>query len=157
MPNDKNKEPKRRAVLDTNVYISIFHHKGKRLYRLWELAVEGRYTLLVSRFIIREFARVSREDFQGDEAEILDTLKLMVKVGELFDPKSIPTAVPNDPDDNHIIAGAVEGRADLIVFGDRHLLALGQYAGIPIVRPVDFLQTVGEPTPLFTKTPPGRR
>jgi len=36
-------------------------------------------------------------------------------------------AVPNDPDDNHIIPCAMEGQADLIVSGDRDLLTLGSF------------------------------
>lgn len=53
--------------------------------------------------------------------------------------------MPGDPDDDPIVACAVEGRADLIVSGDRHLLALGECAGIPVVRPADFLRTIGHP------------
>jgi predicted nucleic acid-binding protein len=33
--------------------------------------------------------------------------------------------------------------ADLIVSGDRHLLSLKEYEGIPIVRPMDVLRTLG--------------
>ena len=50
----------------------------------------------------------------------------------------------NDPDDNHILACAKSGRADVIVSGDkRHLLPLKEYEGMPIVRPVDFLRMLG--------------
>ena len=38
---------------------------------------------------------------------------------------------------------AVEGRATLIVSGDRHLRRLKIYQGIPIVRPIDFLRALG--------------
>jgi predicted nucleic acid-binding protein len=48
-------------------------------------------------------------------------------------------AVPDDPDDNIIIACAIESEADAIVSGDQHLLSLGSYHGIPIVKAVDFL------------------
>ena len=51
-------------------------------------------------------------------------------------------ALPSD-DDNHIIACAVSGRADVIVSGDRDLLRLKAYEGIPIVRPMDFVRMVG--------------
>jgi predicted nucleic acid-binding protein len=58
-------------------------------------------------------------------------------------PSFVPEAVPGDADDNEIVACAVLGSADVIVSGDRHLLTLRQYQGIPIVRPMDFLRMVG--------------
>lgn len=44
--------------------------------------------------------------------------------------------------DNWILECAVAGGADLIVTGDRkHLLPLGNYRGIAIVTPADFLRS----------------
>jgi hypothetical protein len=51
--------------------------------------------------------------------------------------------IREDPPDNRILECAVEGRANLIVSGDRHLRRLKIYQGIPIVRPIDFLRTLG--------------
>ena len=48
-------------------------------------------------------------------------------------------AVPDDPDDEIILACAIDGKADLIVSGDRHLLDLDEYRGAPIVTVRDFL------------------
>ncbi len=42
--------------------------------------------------------------------------------------------MPTDPDDDHVIAAAVAGQADLIASGDkRDLLPLGSFQGIPII------------------------
>ncbi len=39
-----------------------------------------------------------------------------------------------DPNDNSILAAAIDGKVDLIVSGDRkHMLALGEVRGIPVV------------------------
>jgi predicted nucleic acid-binding protein len=43
-----------------------------------------------------------------------------------------------DPDDNRVLECAVEGDADLIVSGDRHLVRLQSFQGIGIVRPAGF-------------------
>lgn len=48
-----------------------------------------------------------------------------------------------DPDDNRILECAVEGRADLIVSHDRHLLSLKEYKRIPIVTGPGFRRTLG--------------
>jgi hypothetical protein len=42
------------------------------------------------------------------------------------------------PDDN--LECAVEAGSDFLVMSDKHLLRLGKYQGIEMVRPVDFLQ-----------------
>jgi putative PIN family toxin of toxin-antitoxin system len=143
MPKDKNKEPSIRAVLDTNVLVSAFHKPDGTLGPVWRLARERKYVLLLSPAIVTETARILRNRFQWPERLLQDRIRVLVAVAELVSPRDLPDAVPDDPDDNHIVACAIEGRADLIVSGDRHLLALGEYAGIPIVRPADFLRTVG--------------
>jgi predicted nucleic acid-binding protein len=52
--------------------------------------------------------------------------------------------VPNDPDDDHVLACALAAQANLIVTGDRkHLLPLGRYEGIDIVDTVEALRRVG--------------
>ena len=48
--------------------------------------------------------------------------------------------IPDDPDDEAILACAVDGLADLIVSGDRHLLDLIEFRGIPIVTVRTFLE-----------------
>ena len=47
--------------------------------------------------------------------------------------------IEDDPEDDNIIIAAVEGNADCIVSGDRHLTNLKSYQGIPILSPAEFL------------------
>jgi predicted nucleic acid-binding protein len=48
-------------------------------------------------------------------------------------------AVPDDVDDDRVVACAVAAGVDTIISGDRHLLKLGTFQGIRIVRVSDFL------------------
>ena len=49
--------------------------------------------------------------------------------------------VETDPSDNRILECAAAGKSDYIVSGDmRHLLPLGHYRGIPIVKVAEFLR-----------------
>ncbi|OHC71051.1 MAG: putative toxin-antitoxin system toxin component, PIN family, partial [Rhodocyclales bacterium GWA2_65_20] len=58
-------------------------------------------------------------------------------------PQTVPRVVENDADDDHVLACALAGQADLIVSGDRHLLSLGgRYQGIPIVTPAQAVQQI---------------
>lgn len=132
-----------RAVLDTNVLVSAFTRPMGRVVGLWNAALERRYHLLVSPAIIREVAHVLREDFHWEERRIVRHSKLLTWTGELIVPRISLDIILTDPDDNRILECAVEGKADVIVSGDRHLRDLKSYQGIPIVRPIDFLRTLG--------------
>lgn len=62
---------------------------------------------------------------------IVDDLRALAVV---VTPLAVPRVVPTDPDDDHVLAAAFTGMADLIASGDkRDLLPLGSYQGIPIV------------------------
>jgi predicted nucleic acid-binding protein len=49
------------------------------------------------------------------------------------------SVIREDPDDDRYLECAVEGHAEYIVSGDRHLLALGTYRDIAIMSPRVFL------------------
>lgn len=51
----------------------------------------------------------------------------------LVEPALIVPVVLNDPDDDAVLACAQGAHADAIVSGDRHLLDLESFAGIPIL------------------------
>ena len=127
-----------RVVLDTNVFFSAFIHPGGVPFEMWQSAIRRRYILLTSPAILRELAGVLREDANWSEPNLVAQLKLMARVAQMVVPKKTLDVVAEDPDDNRIIECATEGRADLIVSGDRHLLRLKSYRGIGIIRPVDF-------------------
>jgi putative PIN family toxin of toxin-antitoxin system len=132
-----------RVVLDTNVYISMFTRPDRPMYQIWEQAVRRQYHLLLSRAILNEIADVLRTSFSWNDRTIVQHLKVLAKVGDIIIPTMTLHVIAEDPDDDRILECAVEGRADLIVSGDRHLRRLRTYQGISIIRPIDFLRTLG--------------
>ena len=59
-------------------------------------------------------------------------------------PQEVPRVIEHDADDDHVLACALAGQADLIVSGDRHLHGLGgQYQGIFIVTPAQAVHQLG--------------
>lgn len=135
-----------RVVLDTNVYASAFIHKERRIFQIWQYALDRRYRLLVSPPIIKEIADTLRDVFNWEEKEIIRHLKLVAKVGEIITPETMLNVILEDPKDNRILECAVEGKANLIVSGNKHLQRLKIYEGIAVIKPIDFLRTLGVKT-----------
>ena len=137
-----------RLVLDTNVVLSgLLWRSHPR--RLLDLAKEDAVSLYTSSALLDELADVlSREKWtamlatrQTHAAYLMQRYGVLAKVVR---PKRIGRIVPNDPDDDAVIACALAASADLIVSGDKHLLSLGgQYQGISIVTPAQAVQLVG--------------
>lgn len=133
---------KLRVVLDTNVLVSAFQFPSGTAAVLWDALGRDRYLLVSSPAIVREFTEILRRPFGWKEADVERAVRLLARKASFVNLTSIPDVVPDDPDDNHIVACALAGRADLIVTSDKDLLRLKEYRGIPIVRTVDFVRTV---------------
>lgn len=131
-----------RAVLDTNVLVSAAIRPRSQIAGLIRYLIAEAYTLLYSEPLLNELISVlGRPRFRRD-LQIYGELLLFVSViqahGELVTPTR-RIAVCRDPDDDRVLEAAVDGRADLIVTGDRDLLDLGSFEGVRIVPPADFL------------------
>jgi putative PIN family toxin of toxin-antitoxin system len=102
------------------------------------------FDVIVSEALLAEYRKVLtyphlQQRHQYDEQRIREFVDNFRKYGQLVHPGFQPSVVTADPDDDIFIACAVAGEADYIVSGDRHLLNLGEYQGIHILRPADFL------------------
>lgn len=60
-----------------------------------------------------------------------------------MEPTAVLRIVPNDPDDDHVLACALTARAELIVSGDSDLLELNIYQGIPIIAAAEAMRRIG--------------
>ena len=81
-----------------------------------------------------------RKFLDADAAEAIIE-NMVTRAVVLDDPPDVDLSP--DPKDNPILAAAIAGKADLIVSGDKkHLLALGEVEGIPIVTAREALDRV---------------
>lgn len=64
------------------------------------------------------------------------------------EPLHTPRIVPNDPDDAHVVAAAVQAQAKWIVSGDKRLLGLGDLIHIPVLTPHTALALITRQTGL---------
>ena len=132
-----------RVTLDTNVYVSAFEFQGMGR-RLLHMAVDGDIEVAVSSAIIRETLRVLREKFDWDGYRLNDAKQQILGLARLVEPAQTLDAVKDDPDDNRIVECAVEAGSAYIVTKDKDLLRMGEYGGIKMIRPADFLKRVME-------------
>ncbi len=143
-----------RAVLDPNVLVSAaISERGvpAEILRRWEA---GEFELVASAEILFELSEVLRRPrFRRylTEAEALDyVLRLHDRAAEVSEEldKDVVRGVTPDPDDDYLAGVAYQGRADVIVSGDRHLLGLPEkriYYGIDgtiarVLSPREFLE-----------------
>ena len=62
-------------------------------------------------------------------------------LAEVVEPQKTLRVIAEDPDDNRVLECSLDGKADVIVSGDRHLLKVGKYQGISIVTVRQFLES----------------
>jgi uncharacterized protein len=128
-----------RVVLDTNIVVSALVWGGVP-FRLLQLAQAGEIEIVVSPFLISELIDVlSRTHFATRIArQNISPTELVTQyqsMSMLVSPTVVPVVILNDRDDDHVLACALTGGADLIVSGDKHLHRLGgQYNDIRIVN-----------------------
>lgn len=130
-----------RVTADTNIYISALQFGGQPL-RLLELAREEKFVLTTSAAILQEIAEVLRAKFQRSERDVEQAMQHLSHIAETVIPSETVNALTDDPDDNAIIECALAAEANVIVSGDRHLLRLGQFGGIQIMKVADFLEAM---------------
>jgi putative PIN family toxin of toxin-antitoxin system len=129
-----------KVVIDTNIFVSSFF--GGNPLRIIDLWKKGEITLCLSKDILDEYIRVLQRIGLKDENELEELLSLFSKgFNVLFTTKTPKIrVVKDDPDDDKFIECAVALKADVIITGDRAIRAMGEYMGIKILTPQQFLK-----------------
>ena len=128
-----------RAVLDTNIFISGIHWTGAsgKIIEFW---LDGKFELVVSAEIIDEIVKtLANFRVSLDFEEILSWASIISEKSVFVEPLIKFNAVKEDLDDNKFIDVAVQGGADFIVSQDNHLLKIGEFKDIKILKPEEFL------------------
>jgi putative PIN family toxin of toxin-antitoxin system len=122
-----------RVVLDTNVLVSGLIMLGKPR-ELLSIIARREATLVLSKEILNEFTKVMRRNKLTEyvtEEQAERFIEYIERIAEFVELES-HLEVVNDPKDDFVINTAIDGRADLIVSGDHHLLSLKEFKGIKI-------------------------
>lgn len=129
-----------RLVIDTGVLISAAI-KAQTVPNIAVYQAEQRGTLLKSRVTEAELMEVIDRPYLAQliSPAARNRLVQLMAVAELV-AITEQFAACRDPKDDKFLELAVSGRADLILTGDKDLLALNPFRGIPIVGPATFVQ-----------------
>lgn len=127
-----------RVVLDTNVLFAAFvtHGVCAGLYEECLLQAD----LIASDQILKELSAQLVSKGKFTKADAREVVRAVRKNAELVSPTPLERRVCRDSDDDWILATALTAQADAIVTGDKDLLVLGEFQGIPIVSPRGFLE-----------------
>lgn len=131
-----------RAVFDTNVYVAfaLSRNPNSPTRELLQRLENHEYVLLACEAIADEVVEKLLERNAPVES-LIQLLTAFEKLAEWVTtpPETITPLLP-DPDDDVVLACAVQGRATHLVTYDPHFDPLGgQHAGVRILKPLDFL------------------
>jgi putative PIN family toxin of toxin-antitoxin system len=136
-----------RLVIDTNVFVSGLISSEDSQARILQAVRDKRAVHLVSDPIVEEYLRVLdypriRKFRKITDAFVADIAAYLVYQTERIELRSRMRMSP-DPDDDVFLDTAVDGRATLLVTGDKtDLLALRRVDSIPIVSAREALERI---------------
>ena len=130
---------KLQVVIDTNVWISglVFGGNPEKIIRRF---IEGQLIVITAEELLSELRRKITQRFPLYEPQLalleasIREDAILVRLG------SIQISASRDTDDNKFIETAVIGDAQYIISGDKDLLTIGEYDGVQILKPFEFLE-----------------
>ena len=142
-----------RVVIDTNILISaLLSKKGapSKVVDAWRdrefLVITNESAILEVEHVLAELVSTGKYSISSDDIQSLSNLlreDTLLVSGEA----NVQGAVPEDPDDEKFIAIALDGEANVIVSGDRHLLGLGSYQNVSIQTARQFFDSLKPESP----------
>jgi hypothetical protein len=135
-----------KVVLDTNIFVSSLLVKVGLPAQILNAWRERKLILAVSSSIIAEIHAILsythiRRKYEVSKEEIDELITLLEQDSLLVHSNTkIIDTIAKDPSDDKVLVCAMEAKVDFIVSGDRHLLDLGIYQGIPILTARQFIE-----------------
>lgn len=129
---------RKRLVFDTNILVSALVFPGGQGEAALRRIIDQTDQLVLSRPIVDELLDVLARKFARDAEELAHVAVFVTELALIVAPKRRLRVVKDDPD-NRILECAVAGRAEVIVTGDKALLALKLYEKIRILTLREYL------------------
>jgi putative PIN family toxin of toxin-antitoxin system len=123
-----------RVVLDTNVLVAVAYNPNSASRRIVEACLSGELTAVLSPSLRREYEFILTRAVR--QQAYRERLRLLLEQAEVVEPTETPRVVPDDPDDDKLVAAALVAGATL-VSNDPHLLAVAGHDGLRVLQPAD--------------------
>ncbi len=136
------------VVLDSNVVVSgILRPFGKSAMIL-RLAADGRIRCAYDLRTIAEYRDVlNRPKFGFSKSQVTAFLDQIEEEGLAVAAAPLPIYLP-DPDDDPFLEAALAARAEILVTANKKHFPKGDYGGVKIRSPEEFLELWGHPIKL---------
>jgi uncharacterized protein len=127
-----------KVVFDTNVLVAAFLTEGL-CSGLLIRARKHAFELVLCDDIIQEFEGILTRKFKVTSEDISEISAIVLEAAsEVLHTLGLIPKICRDPNDDMIIACAIDAGADYIVTGDEDLLILKRYQDIVIMNPRNF-------------------
>lgn len=132
-----------RVVIDTNIVVSALFWNGIPRV-VFDAALGKQFLTLTTETHTTELKNVLAypkfaDQISNHALEIERLVTDYLAIGIVVLPADVFPDIVRDPKDRAVLACAVGGKANYIVSGDKDLLVLGIYDGIPILTAEQFL------------------
>lgn len=139
-----------RAVLDTNVFISGIKSQKASPGQIIDAWMKKRFTLITSPQLLAEIHEVLMRPaildlLKKTPDEVNKFIKLLLQKTFVAEGKLEIDVLKNDPDDNMVLAAALEGQAACLVTGNTKHFPFEEYQGVKIVKPQEFVTILNNP------------
>jgi putative PIN family toxin of toxin-antitoxin system len=125
-----------KIVLDANVIIAAFATRGL-CESIMEVCLSDHKILLCDE-LLEEILKNLRLKIKLSDKIVHDISDLLMEQASMIDPVPLSQDICRDSDDVKILGLAVAANANYIVTGDKDLLVLKEFQGIPILNPRAF-------------------
>ena len=127
-----------RVVFDTNILVSALVFPGGRGEAALQRVLEELGDLVLSKPMLDELLGVLARKFSRDAEELARVAVFLSTLATFVRPRRRLQVVKDEPD-NRVLECALTGRAQVIVTGDRVLLALRDFRGVRLLALRDYL------------------
>ena len=132
-----------KVVIDTNVFVSGVFWKGppNKILKAWQ---KGKFKMVISPPIIEEYRRILSDlSKKYPNPTIVHIMDLVSLNAEMVNPVRFVKPVCTDHHDDKFLEAAIAARAEYVVTGDKALLAVKSIKGSTVVKPSEFLASLG--------------